>query len=202
MRKEPQNSRLFSFKTHRLNVTKIYYLLLKVTVFVSSFFCSENICGVNYKQKPRAILLQILSKVWFFLRVIFVKLGPYFKYIQYVIQVVNFLKRTASDPAFDYITAITESSKDNEALHLIRIRLANAVTSLEIVDQCLNEKTIEAQIKCFVDAINKQPKTIREAIYLKLASELVKREYKGISQAEADTMVQLAFIKTKREKAA
>ncbi|MGE0638381.1 MAG: hypothetical protein AB7G44_07115 [Bacteroidia bacterium] len=148
------------------------------------------------------MLLQILSKVWFFIRIIFVKLAPYFKYIQYVIQVVNFLKRTASDPAFDYITAITESSKDNEALATIRIRLAKAVSSLEIVDQCMNEKTVEGQIKCFLDYINRQPKTIREAIYMKIAAELVKQEHKGMRQAEADTLVQLAFVKSKREKTA
>lgn len=146
-------------------------------------------------------MLQLLSKVWFFLRMIFLKLGPYFKYIQLVIQVINLLKRTASDPAFDYLTALSETRKDDAALHTIRIRLANAVTSLEIVDQCLNEKTLEGQIRCFVDYINKQPKAIREAIYLKLASELVKREYKGMKQSEADTLVQLAYIKSKREKA-
>lgn len=143
--------------------------------------------------------MKLLTSLGIFFRFIWRRLFPVVKnYVFPAIEVVNAVKNSLenNDDLKKLLHAIYE---DDNAVDIKLQQIANAIDRLGVFKQCIEKETAEDKIICFIQNVKKQPKTIRAGVYQKLARELY-RETSGdkeYTNAEADTLVQVAYLKYK-----
>lgn len=139
--------------------------------------------------------MKFISKVWHLINLAYTFLTSHFSaYVLPAIQIVEQIKTAVNDPSFDILFSLTNSHKDETFLQLIREVLSNVISELiEIKDQ-----TPEDIIRHLIEYLRDLTPDQRNLFYHKIASRIASAlSPEEIKESEADTLVQLAYLKTK-----
>lgn len=105
------------------------------------------------------------------------------------VHVVNVLKAVVNNPALDLVTELTKTGIDDAVLKKLRVALNTIPAKLELSPTNGNE---------LVTALRDMKPTMQNMVYSKTASLLAQSLTGGkLTEAEADTLVQLAYAQHK-----
>lgn len=105
------------------------------------------------------------------------------------VHVVNVLKTVVNNPALDLVTELTKTGIDDAILKKLRVALNTIPAKLELSPTNGNE---------LVTALRDMKPTMQNMVYSKTASLLAQSLTGGkLTEAEADTLVQLAYAQHK-----
>jgi hypothetical protein len=148
--------------------------------------------------------MKILKRITGLLSSAFTLLGSVGVHIAPAVKVVNCLKAVVNNPALDILTGLTKNDWDEKLLRQIRTAVDDVVQGLNVPEVTTGKGSVfSKQVADLTAFIREQPDNHRSAIYAKSASLIASRLSGGkLSEAEADTLVQLAYVQQKAESAA
>lgn len=147
--------------------------------------------------------MKFLKRIAGLLSSAFALLGDVSAHIGPAVKVVDRIKALVNNPALDILTGLTKADWDEKLLRQIRNAVDDVVQGLHIPEVTAKGSVFQKQVGDLVAFIRDQPDTHRSAIYAKSAS-LIATHLSGdkLTEAEADTLVQLAYVQQKAEAAA
>ncbi|MFA5670492.1 MAG: hypothetical protein WC967_14730 [Balneolaceae bacterium] len=149
--------------------------------------------------------MKILIRVFTFLSIVFNKLrGFNEEYVFPFIDLLELIRDAVKSDSVKWLVELTKFDWDDKMRNKIIEKLSKTIIKLQLGSDCLDKKTPEEVIECFIEHLKQLQPVTRDALLQKLASVSVKDSMlKGrIKQHEADLAVQLAYSvrKQNREK--
>ena len=148
--------------------------------------------------------MKILVKVMTFLGIIFRKLtGFNKKYVFPFIDLLELIRLGVKSEEVKWLVELTAWKWDDKLRLKIIEKLSKAIIKLELTADCVDKKTPEEIIDCFIEHLKTLQPVHRDAIIQKVAAVSVKNSMANgrINQNEADLAVQLAYSTRKEYRA-
>jgi len=111
---------------------------------------------------------------------------------------VQIVKKVVDNPALDLITGLTATPVDNRVLAKLRKALPKVIAGLVVVDGLKGKKEREA-FALIIEAIRALHPNLRNAVYLKIASQLAQMLSGDLKESEADTLTQIVYAELKHD---
>lgn len=113
-----------------------------------------------------------------------------------VVEFVGRIKAAVESPEADAIVNFTKTEADDELLYKLREALQSIFQDLETPE---NTSTL-GLIIFYLEKLKGQSLSFKAAIYLKIASLMLKELLGDVSESDADTLAQLSFKMNKEGK--
>lgn len=148
-------------------------------------------------------MLQVLSNVIAFIRIILLKIGPFARnYVIPAIEAMTIIRDLLKREEFDLLADLTNPEWDNEFLEKLRNAIAKAIMLLGVFNVNSADKGDPIKIiEAFIKYLQTEPDTIQEGILHRL-SGLVAIQLSGrenIKLSEIDAITQLAYLNKKNK---
>jgi hypothetical protein len=120
--------------------------------------------------------------------------------VQPSLKAVNAIKAIVNNPALDLLTGLTKAEWDEKLLRQVRAGVDMMVQELSLPEVTTGSKksVFEKQVGDLASFIREQPTALRSALYAKTAAVVAKHlSGNKLTEAEADTLVQMAYAQSK-----
>ncbi|UZR95314.1 hypothetical protein [Chondrinema litorale] len=137
------------------------------------------------------ILQRFFKRVKFLIRRLFASTA-----IKEVLSFTAQLRAVVENPATTDIIILTPSETDDKVFAKIKDAFTTVDTFEEITAKAKEKEGVDL-VEYFVERVRNTKKSKRGAVYLAIASELLRKVDEKYSHSEADTLVQLAYTDQK-----